>query len=96
LPSLFFGMGYDTAGRSIAMSPLSEKVREWNPRDGRVSSSGGNPVSSAFCAAAMRRVRRFMFDRLGSPKSSPSSSSYPIISSSSAFQSSLVVDRKLM
>ena len=45
----------------------------------------------------MRLDLRFMLDRLGKPKSSPSSSSYPYSSSpsaSSTFQSWLVSDRK--
>lgn len=56
-----------------------------------------SPLLESFLCAASFRVRLFVFDRLGRPKSSPSSSSYPIMSSSSsAFQSSFVFERKFM
>lgn len=97
LPSLFLGMGYEGEGRSIAISALSEYRRAWNPdTDGLIPGEDPPPSASAALCPAVFLFLRFIFDRLGSPKSSPSSSSYSPISSASAFQSSLVVDRKLM
>jgi hypothetical protein len=73
-PSLFLGMGYPSVGRSIAMSALFEYRRFGRPSE--VSNVGWLwEASPLLCVAAIRRDLRFIFDKLGNPKSSPSSSS---------------------
>lgn len=81
------------------MSALFESRRECACTPNEVSRDAGipEPFDSLLLCAAMRRVLLFMLDRLGSPKSSSSSSSYSFksASKSSTVQSSFVFERKL-
>src|SRR3569833_1026658 len=80
-PSFFLGSGYDGDGRSTAMSALLEYRLVWNPLNespsgDRLPSAAPTPASGLpWFAFAIRFVLLFMLDRLGRPKSSPSSSS---------------------
>lgn len=47
MPSLFFGVGYDGAGRSMAISALSENRLEWKPIGGSRPGDGFPPNTPA-------------------------------------------------
>lgn len=67
-------MGYVGAGRSMAMSALLE-YRLCDRAPGGFSTVGDSVLGSVLFCVAIRFDLLFMLDRLGKPKSSPSSSS---------------------